>query len=191
MKKIWYFLAIIIIIAASCGFYAYQVSAQQNEQVNMSGKNVLVAYYSYSGNTKAVAQKIQNVTGGDLFEITPKKAYPKDYGTVVEQARTEKDNDTRPELVENGNIAEYDVIFLGTPVWWYTMAPPVKTFLTKNDFDGKIIVPFCTHGGGGESATYTDMQKLAPNAKVVQGFTSYEHTASENDVKKWINNLNL
>ena len=71
------------------------------------------------------------------------------------------------------------------------MASPVKTFLTKNNFAGKVIVPFCTHGGGGESSTYVDMQKLAPNAKVMDGYTTYENSANINDIKKWINSLNL
>ena len=69
------------------------------------------------------------------------------------------------------------------------MAGPVKTFIANNNFDGKIIAPFCTHGGGGASATYTDMQKLAPNATVTEGFTSYEHSAKTEDVKKWISGL--
>ena len=67
------------------------------------------------------------------------------------------------------------------------MAPPVKTFLTKNNFDGKIIFPFCTHGGGGASSTYTDMKKAIPNAILKQGYTSYEKSASINEIKKWIN----
>ncbi len=157
----------------------------------MSDKKVLIAYYSYSGNTKSVAEKIQKLTGGDIFEIQPQKPYPKDYSTVVNQAQVEKQNDIKPELINNGNVENYNIIFLGTPVWWYTMASPVKTFLTKNNFDNKVIVPFCTHGGGGASSTYTDMQKLAPNAKVTEGYTSYENSAKDSEIQKWINNLNL
>ena len=71
------------------------------------------------------------------------------------------------------------------------MAPPVKTFLTQNDFKGKIIVPFCTHGGGGESSTYSDIKKLAFQAKVMEGFTTYENSAKITDIEKWINGLNL
>ena len=69
------------------------------------------------------------------------------------------------------------------------MAGPVKTFIKNNNFDGKTIAPFCTHGGGGASSTYTDMQKLAPNAVVTEGFTSYENSAKTDDVKNWINSL--
>jgi len=152
-------------------------------------KKILVAYYSHSGNTKAAAEKIHTITGGDLFEIKPLKAYPNDYNEVVELAKTEKQQDIRPELVDNGNPEDYDIIYLGTPVWWYTMASPVKTFLTRNDFAGKTIIPFCTHGGGGASSTYTDMQKLAPQAVVKAGYTSYDNTANDDEIKNWINRL--
>ncbi len=188
MNKI--LIGILALVLVCFGIYKASASIT-NKEVNMTDKKVLVAYYSYSGNTKSVAEKIKSVTGGDLFEIKPVKDYPNDYNTVVSQAQVEKQNDTRPELKDNGNVAGYDIIFVGTPVWWYTMAPPVKTFLTKNNFDGKVIVPFCTHGGGGASSTYLDMQKLAPNAKVTEGYTTYEKSANTNDIKKWISNLNL
>lgn len=184
---------IIIIVILLTGFGVYKAAEvfSTTKEVNMTDKKILIAYYSYSGNTKAVAEKIQSVAGGDLFEIQPAKAYPKDYDTVVTQAQLEKQKDTKPELIDNGNIKNYDIIFLGTPVWWYTMASPVKTFLSKNNFEGKTIVPFCTHGGGGASSTYTDMQKLAPKATITEGYTSYEKTANKNDIVKWINSLNL
>ena len=180
---------IVLCFAIIFSFGMYKVFANQNKEVNMSDKKVLVAYYSHSGNTKAVAEKIQHLTGGDIFEITPKTPYPKEYNVVVEQASKEKANNVFPELVNNGNVKDYDIIFLGTPVWWYTMAGPVKTFLKENNFSGKVIAPFCTHGGGGESSTYIDMQKLAPVAKVLEGYTSYENSAKENEITSWINKL--
>jgi len=157
----------------------------------MTDKKILIAYYSHSGHTKAAAQLVKEVTGGDMFEIQPVNKYPDGYNEVVAQAKIEKANDTRPELVDNGNVSGYDVIFVGTPVWWYTLAPVVKTFLANNDFAGKTIVPFCTHGGGGASSTYSDMQKLAPAARVLEGYTSYESSANLNEVKSWINGLKL
>ena len=192
-KKSNIFLTIVLVImfiAAGAGVYIASTQ-NTNKEINMENKRVLIAYFSHSGNTKSAAAKISEITGGDLFEIKPVKDYPKDYSTVVEQAKLEKENDTRPELVDNGDVKNYDIIFIGTPVWWYTMAPPVKTFLMNNDFEGKIVVPFCTHGGGGASSTYDDMKKLAPNARVTEGYTSYEKTANTNDITKWINNLNL
>ncbi len=157
----------------------------------MSDKKILIAYYSHSGNTKEAAEKIQSLTGGDLFEIKPANEYPKDYNAVVNQAKQEKADDVRPELVSLGNVKAYDILFIGTPVWWYTMASPVKTFFAENNFGGKIIVPFCTHGGGGASSTYKDMQKLAHDAVVKQGYTSYENSAKDDEIKEWVSSLNL
>ena len=86
----------------------------------MSDKKILIAYYSHSGNTKEAAEKIQSLTGADLFEIKPANEYPKDYNAVVNQAKQEKADDVRPELVSLGNVKAYDILFIGTPVWWYT-----------------------------------------------------------------------
>lgn len=190
MKKTILIITVLLLIV--CGIGVYQVLANQNKEViNMNDKKVLVAYYSYSGNTEALAKQIQGMTNADLFEIVPKVPYSKDYNTVVAQAKDEKQKNFMPELISNGDVKEYDIIFVGTPVWWYTMASPVRTFLAKNDFAGKTIVPFCTHGGGGASMTYSDMQKLAPDAKVLQGFASYERTAKDSDVADWIKSLKL
>lgn len=152
----------------------------------MSNKKILIAYYSHSGNTKSVAKKIQEITGGDLFKIEPLKPYPNNYNDIVNQAKLEKLENFSPELVENGNISEYDIIYIGTPVWWYTFASPIRTFLKENDFSGKIIMPFCTHGGGGASSTYTDMEKLCPSANIKSGHTLYENNIDLREIKKWI-----
>lgn len=151
----------------------------------MSDNKILIAYFSHSGHTMAVAEKIQSVVGGDLFEIEPVNPYKGDYNELVEQGKYEKQHNIFPELKDDGYVSDYDTIYVGTPVWWYTMASPVKTFLANNNFAGKTIKPFCTHGGGGASETYTDMQKLAPDATVSEGFTSYEDTATLDDIKAW------
>ncbi|MBO6256898.1 flavodoxin [bacterium] len=155
----------------------------------MSENKILIAYYSYSGNTKLVAEKIKNITGGEIFEIKTIKEYPRNYTDVVNLAKQEKEQDLRPELANKIDISNFDIIYLGTPVWWYTFATPIKTFLTEYDFTGKTIIPFCTHGGGGASATYSDMEKLCPNATIKRGFTSYEHSAKDSEIEEWINNL--
>lgn len=103
----------------------------------------------------------------------------------------EKENNIKPELVNLGDISEYDIIFVGTPVWWYTMASPVRTYLSEHNWNNKIIVPFCTHGGGGASNTYTDIKKLSKNAEVLCGYTSYENSGKIEDIKTWINSLNI
>lgn len=155
----------------------------------MAEKTILVAYYSHFGNTKKVAELIHSQLGGDVFEIVPTKAYPNDYNSLVQVGKQEKEQNIYPEINENADLTAYDTIFVGTPVWWYTMAGPLKTFLKENDFAGKTIVPFCTHGGGGASNTYSDIKKLAPVADVLEGYTSYEDSANEVEVKKWIDGL--
>lgn len=155
----------------------------------MSDNKVLIAYYSYSGNTKAIAEKIKEITGGDLFEIKPVNEYPRNYTDVVNQAQKEKEQGYLPELTDNIDIFQYETIYIGTPVWWYTFASPVRTFLSENDFTDKTIMPFCTHGGGGASATYTDIEKICPDSDVKVGFTSYENSAKDTEIEKWINAL--
>ena len=155
----------------------------------MKDNKALIVYYSHSGNTRRLAEIIQRVIGGVLFELKPKKEYPKNYNEVVAIAKIEKEEQIKPELLDNINIKEYDTIFLGTPVWWYTFATPIRTFLEENNFDGKTIIPFCTHGGGGESMTYADMEKTAKGAKVKEGFTSYGNSATVSEVQDWINKV--
>lgn len=155
----------------------------------MSENKVLIAYYSYSGNTKTIAEKIKNITDGQLFEIKTIKEYPRNYTDIVNLAKQEKEQDIKPELANKIDISGYDTIFLGTPVWWYTFATPVKTFLSENDFSGKTIIPFCTHGGGGAYSTYSDMEKLCPGAEIKAGFTSYENSAKESEIEQWINSV--
>ena len=147
----------------------------------------LIAYYSYSGNTRTVAQKIQELSGADIFEIETVQEYPKDYNAVVAQAQKEKMSGYKPQLKQNIDISNYEIIFIGTPVWWYTYAAPIRTFLDENDFKGKTIVPFCTHGGGGASSTYIDMKKLAPDAIFKEGYTSYGNSARLSEIENWIN----
>lgn len=191
MQKTGFILVGTIILLALIGVLFFNQKSLAKKEIDMSNKKVLIAYYSYSGNTKRVAEKIQQLTNGDIFEIVPKKAYPNNYNDVVNLAKDEKQKDIKPELTDNGNVKDYDIIFLGTPVWWYTMASPVKTFISNNDFSGKTIVPFCTHGGGGASSTYIDMQKLAKGAKVTEGYTSYENSAKDSEITDWINKLKL
>lgn len=153
---------------------------------------IIITYYSHSGNTKYLAEQIQKEIGGEIEEIIPVNPYPNDYNEVVEIAKIEKAQNIMPELTPfSKNLSDYDTIFVGTPVWWYTMSSPVRTFLAKNNFEGKTIVPFCTHGGGGASSTYTDMKTYAPNADVKTGFTMYERTIDEKALKNWLNSLNL
>jgi flavodoxin len=150
---------------------------------------ILIAYYSWSGNTRAFAAHIQKLTGGDLFEIKPKKPYPADYSVCVKQARVETAADLRPEITGGvADIAEYDFVFVGSPNWWSTIAPPVATFLAAHNLAGKTITPFCTHGGGGKARLFENIEKLTPNSRRASGFALSAEmlNRTKQEIEKWV-----
>lgn len=108
----------------------------------------LIVYYSYSGHTQMIAKQIQSAIGGDIIEIQTVKDYPKDYDRVVEIAKVEVYKKEMPQIKPiKVDIADYDCIIIGTPVWWYTFAPAIRTFL-ESDFRGKKVYAFATNEGG-------------------------------------------
>ena len=130
-------------------------------------KKLLIVYYSWSnGNTERIAKKLQSVAGGDLLKIDTAVPYSGSYDDVVDQGQREVNQGYEPELKPlNVNPADYDVIAVGTPTWWYTMAPAVKTFLHKNTFAGKTVVPFMTNGGW-PGHVILDMKNACTGAKI-------------------------
>ena len=136
-------------------------------QTAPNDKKVLVAYFSHSGNTRAVAERIAAATGADLFEIVPQKPYPAEYRAVVDQARREIAADYRPALkTDLPDAGRYDVIYIGSPCWWHQPAMVVCTFLEAYDLKDKVIVPFITYG----ATTYLNesmqkIYKLTPDSK--------------------------
>ncbi|MGI6028320.1 MAG: flavodoxin [Candidatus Heteroscillospira sp.] len=130
----------------------------------------LVVYFSWSGNTKGVAQEIANQTGADIFEITPETPYSDDYDTVVDLARQEQSDNARPVISGTiENLEDYDVIYVGYPNWWGDMPMILYTFFDIYDLSGKTIAPFCTSGGSGLSNTVSEIQSLEPDAAVIEG----------------------
>ena len=134
----------------------------------------LVAYFSASGVTKKVAEMISEVSGYELYEIKPKQAYTKaDLNWMDKNSRSSvemNDKKFRPEIEDkDANIAEYDEIILGFPIWWYVAPTIVNTFLEKFDFSGKKVVLFATSGGSGFGNTVKELQPSAPNTEIVEG----------------------
>jgi len=152
-------------------------------------KNILIVYYSWSGNTRKVAEKIHEITGGTIFEISPLADYPGEYNKVVNQAKAEIKEGFRPLLKSSpDNIDAYDRIFTGSPNWWSTIAPPVATFLSGYDFSGKIILPFCTHGGGGQGKIVNDIAKLCPDSLISGCLEIYGNGPDPTtDISGWLN----
>jgi flavodoxin len=137
-------------------------------------EHILIAYFSHSGNTRKIAHLIQQEVGGTLHEIQPEAPYPNAYNATVEQAKKEIQAGYKPALRSTlDHIESYDTIFVGSPNWWSTIAPPVATFLSDCDVSGKTIVPFCTHGGGGLGRIAQDIAKLCPRSTVLSSFTVY------------------
>ena len=158
------------------------------------GKKMLVAYFSHTGNTRAIARQIQEATGADVFEIVPAKPYPAAYGDVLARGRQVlKDNVMLGLKSEVPDLAPYDVIFVGSPNWFNTIVPPVMTFLSARDFSGKTIVPFMTHGGGGLGKSQQDLQRLAPGATLLEGraFRGDAVADAGEDVRTWLRGLKL
>lgn len=156
------------------------------------GKKPLIAYFSQSGHTKAVAADIQALTGGELLEIVPEQAYPDDYQKLVDLAKAQQNANERPAVktrIENPD--QYNVIFLGFPNWWSSMPMPVYTFIEQNHLNGKTIIPFCTHGGGGLGHSIEDLKKLCPDSKILKAFSIFGNRASEAApaVKSWLEGL--
>lgn len=127
--------------------------------------NVLVVYYTHSGNTEKIAKIIASQTGGTLLRVEPQKPYPKGYNAVVDQAKKEIAAGFMPPIAPIGlDVEQYDTVFIGSPNWWSTIAPPIATFLTENNMNGKTVIPFCTHGGGGINRIAKDIEKLSHGA---------------------------
>lgn len=149
----------------------------------------LVLFYSYGGNTKKVAELIQKEIGADIAEIEPAEAYSTDFDTVVEQAKKEINNDFMPEMKPlNADISSYDRIIIGSPVWWYTFAPVIKTFLCHNDLTGKTVSLFATNEGW-IGHTFKDFEKACVGASVKTGinirFAGHSLKTSETEIKNW------
>lgn len=179
-------------------------TSEADSSTSGHAKKILIAYFSRAGenynvgtiekgNTQIVAEMISVQTGGTLFQIQTQEPYPEDYDECTEIAEKEKDENARPELVdEMENMDDYDVIFLGYPIWWGDMPMAVYSFLESYDFSGKTIVPFCTHEGSGLADTEDSISKICSNATVLSGLAIRGKTAQESQteateaVKKWI-----
>lgn len=157
-------------------------------------EHILIAYFSHSGNTQNIATFIHKEVGGTLHEIEPEAPYPHSYNAVVDQARKEIQAGYTPALQSTlDHIESYDTIFVGSPNWWSTIAPPVTTFLSEYDLSGKTIVPFCTHGGGGLGRVERDIAKLCPQSTVLSSLEIYGSGTgnAQARVSAWLRNIGM
>ncbi len=148
----------------------------------------LVAYFSASGVTAALASRLAGAIGADLFEIKPEKPYTKaDLDWMDKNSRSSvemKDRNCRPEIAEKPETGEYDRIFVAFPVWWYREPSIIDTFMESADFTGKTVIPFCTSGSSGIGESASNLQSLAPGATVKEG-KRFSASASQDELRAW------
>lgn len=145
--------------------------------------------YISKGNTEVVAEYIKDITGADLFKVERKKPYAKDYMTCIKEAQDEQRESELPELVNYlDDISEYDVVFIGGPIYWGTFPQPMFTQLSKLDFKDKIIMPFSTHEGSGLASIVRDIKKYAPDANIKTGLSivGSQVSNSKSKIESWI-----
>lgn len=164
------------------------ISAGTQNTAETGGK-VLIAFFSWGGNTRGIAQEIQSQTGADLFEMELMEPYSTDYNTVLDEAQRDQNEQARPELANHvENMEEYDTIILGYPNWWASIPMPIASFLEEYDFSGKTIIPFCSHGGGRFGQSLTAIAKLAPDAAMGEALSIHYSGGSSmpDDVAEWL-----
>lgn len=155
---------------------------------------MLIVYYSRTGNTRTVAEEIHKQLGGDIVELQTVQPYPEAYRATTEQAKQELESGFKPPLkTKIENMDSYDVIAVGSPCWWSTVATPVITFLTEYDFSGKTIAPFMTHEGSGLGRTITHIRQLCPRATILEGLAirGSNVTEAKKPVAAWLNKIGL
>lgn len=191
----------------ACAFTAHAQGNTSQTTDMKNSKKVLVVFFSRTGenyavgniekgNTHIVAEMIAKESGGKLFRIETVKPYPDEYKACVEVAKAEKESNARPEVKGDVKAEDYDVIFLGYPNWWGDMPMAVYTFIEKHNWNGKTVVPFCTHEGSGLSGTERKLKDACKGATVSEGLAIKGTTAQNSQpqalktVQTWLKKVN-
>ena len=196
--------AILLVVLAGCRMLSRRrTEATISVTAKLPGK-VAIVYFSQSKvqNTALVAKWIQKHIGGELVEVLPVVPYPDAYSNTLKEANRERKEGTPREIQPVALPDDCEVVFIGSPIWYGTFAPPIATFLKRNPLAGKTVVPFCTHGGGGAGHFEQDVKEACPEAKVLPGFAArgsnqierrlgsgVEAHHTEDDVVIWLNGL--
>ncbi len=180
---------------------AYLSRAGENYNVGVTREgSASAAYAGYieKGNTAMMAAVIAELTGGDLFEITTVTPYPEDYASMLQVAQEEIDTDARPALASHvENMADYDVIFIGYPIWHGRMPQAIYSFIEEYDLTGKTVIPFNTHEGSGQSGTQRMIENALPGSTVLQGLAIQGKIAQEDPertralIEPWLEGMNM
>ena len=189
MKKL-----LLLMAALFCMEADMELNAQNRQGAASGAQKILIVYFSRSGNTRGIARQIQQkISGGlnsvELVEIECVTPYSSDYNTCLDEALRDQRANARPALKTRiSNMAQYDVIMLGYPIWWASIPAPIASFLEAYDFSGKTIIPFCSSGGSRFGQSLTAIAKLAPRAKLGEGLSvQYSGGASlAGDISEWL-----
>lgn len=193
-RKLLYLLLIVFsAVMVSCGDKEndepdYPGSDEPVPEIPADSK-ILVAYFSWGGTTQRMAQSIADLTGADLYRIVPAVPYPADYTECTQVARAELDNNARPAISGTvSNFDDYDIVFIGCPVWWHTTPMIINTFTESYDFEGKIVVPFCTYASTYRDETLANIVALTPKASHLRGYGS---TGNTSGVEGWLRQIGI
>lgn len=170
------------------------MASQSNKAVQRVGSRALVAYFSRSGNTRVIAGLIHRALNTDLFEIQPATPYPEDYLATVEEARQERDRGRERALAAKmEDVASYDTVFLGFPIWGETLPPVICAFLSSHDLSGKSLIPFITHGGYGLGNSRAVLARYMPKVRLHQGFVmeADQERRTMNQVNGWLKEVKV
>ena len=209
-KKIILIVSLLVIVAGVAGYYFYQsqrnVSVGLNNDItdenqktgttSLDSRKVLVVYFSHGGNTQKLAKEISDQVGGDFRRIETVNPYPEG-DELYDYAKEDQDNDERPEIKDlNIDIKQYDTVFIGYPIWWYTYPQAILSFFDNYDLSNKTIIPFVTHGGSAMSGTEEDMKEYLKdkNVKVLDGLAVSRNDIEKdqkNTVSSWLEQLGL
>lgn len=193
-------LVILVVVIAIIGVFIL-LSEDENKNIvddNSKAQTIinsedkaLIAYFSETGNTEKLANLIHEQVGADMFKIEPVTPYPNGE-ELFDYTKEEQDKDERPEIKGTVNIDDYDIIFIGYPIWCYEVPQIIKTFLDQYDLSGKTIIPFNTHEGSGDGGTYDYIKEQEKDATVLEGLPirgeNMDNDQSE-VVKDWLEGL--
>lgn len=193
-KKNFLSFMIMLLFAVTACSKKESAETQPGETITGDAGKTLIVYFSWGGNTRAVASHIHDLIGGDMVEVETVIPYPDTYEEVIQIAPRELESDYRPELKTNvENMDEYDTLIVGTPIWGGHLAPAMKSFLASYDLAGKSIAPFCTHGGSGTAQSVSDIRSVCSDVTILKSLAVYGNRArnARGEIEKWLKQIGI
>lgn len=164
----------------------------ENPDIPNGDSKILVTYFSWGGTTQRMAQEIVRQTGAVLFRIEPVVPYPTEYTPCTEVALEERDRNARPAIADEiDNWEQYDIIFIGCPVWWHTVPMIIHTFAESYDFGGKTVIPFCTYAVTYRDETLARIVELTPEANHLTGEGLTSGRINAETIGAWLRNIGV